>query len=343
MTGHRKCLLVTGLIALGVAGSANARELVQANPCVADVTASIHSMVSAPRASRVIQTEGYIPGRFYTQDPRAAFGIANHFQGVVSLLGEPYFVLSGGVQQTKQGHLFVVESGTAESRIVGRIDLPATENWHPGGLSRLGDLVAVPLENSPGATRSEVAFYDFSDPLSPRKLPARILRPHRGSDSVALERLEDGRFLIVINRLRNTEVHYSKSLDLSDGFGEPLEILQSPAKRLRGEGISILRQCDGKLFVLDFQNLGLVPAMLPGPNVLGLFELVGVTGSPSDRPELRRLERHLMRCGPDCNFSAAVGLAPGPSGEIRLQSSRFFRTLRGDRIRFAEFESRGSR
>src|SRR5262245_59912472 len=97
----------------------------------------------------------------------------------------------------------------AEDRVVAQIPFD-TGYSHAGGLSLTGTVLAVPLD---GEGRSQITFYDVSDPMRARRLGVvdhndtpRPSTPTEAS-AVGLGRLADGRYLMVLG------VHSSKILE----------------------------------------------------------------------------------------------------------------------------------
>jgi hypothetical protein len=150
----------------------------------------------------------------YTDTGDNGGGLDNHFQGFQRLGVPGYAVLSGGDPHAPRSHLFVMRmasrgsaamwgSNLLESSLppandvfVSRLDLNATL-WHAGGMALLGDVLAIPIENS-DAGGSRVEFLDLRDPTRPTDLGSGISRRGAKAGAVALTRMEDGRFLAAV-------------------------------------------------------------------------------------------------------------------------------------------------
>lgn len=155
-----------------------------------------------------------IPSPRYTSTPANALGRDNHFQGIQRLRLPGVAVISGGDPHTPMAHLFVVAlpsrgaaaewgSNLAEQtlpplddKVVLRLDLNATL-WHAGGMALLGDVLAIPVENSDGGG-SRIEFLNLRDPRRPTDLGSGISRPGAKAGAVALTRLPDGRYLAAV-------------------------------------------------------------------------------------------------------------------------------------------------
>jgi hypothetical protein len=348
-------VLLLALFALPPAASAAAVR-VEENPCAADLDLSLRRISSGHHSDLSLWTNGQVPGRYYTQDPRAHFGFNNHFQGVERLRDSNFMVISGGLIQEHQAQLFVAEmrsrseegdfggnldrrgSPPPEDGMISRIDFDDPAHWHAGGLARLGDVVIVPLTDDVQKVHTiSIVFYDFSDPLNPKKIATEIDRP-TGEGIVGAEKLPDGRFIVVTHYDDALHFHYSRSARLEDGFEDPVVSEKSKVSRgYYGEGIQLIRQCDGRLFYLDFNNDGAVPPLINGTDRVRLHEVLGVTGSRADRITVKLKAEIPLDCGDSCNFAAAAGITVADDHRIRIYSTYFFRNFRGTQLRFAEF------
>jgi hypothetical protein len=144
----------------------------------------------------------------------------NHFQGIARLRDGRHLVVSSGFandgKPPQSSHLFVAEmgsrsatgpwgtnltpAGTAprEDRVVAAYALDS-EYWHAGGLGRLGDLLAVPLEVDEG-TRSRVMFLRVGEtPDVLERFDFLVDREGRPGGAAALTKLPDGHYLLAVS------------------------------------------------------------------------------------------------------------------------------------------------
>jgi len=139
--------------------------------------------------------------------------------------------------------------------------------WHPGGISVVGDLVVVPVENyleRLGKRISKILFVDVSDPERPQVLEQSIDRT-RGpvvdkAGAAALVHLDDGRFLVAARSTRRLFFYPSRTTRFEDGFDESAVVvfdekqagatggLESTA--FGGSTINFLRQADGRIYLV---------------------------------------------------------------------------------------------
>jgi len=328
---------------------------VEENPCAPDIEQALRQIGNGRRSDLTLWTNGRVPGRYYTRDVRAHFGLNNHFQGVERLRDSNFMVVSGGVIQEHQAQLFVAEmrsrpeegdfgsnlsgkpaAAPPEDGMVERLDFDDPVHWHAGGLARIGDVVVVPL-SSHGENDSRIVFYDFSTPLNPVKIPTEIVQA-QGGGSVAIEKLPDGRFIVVTQIEEALQFYYSRSARLEDGFEDAVVSRRTKVKRgFHGEGIQLIRQCDGRLFYLDFDNDGPLPPLINGQDQVRLHEITGATGNRADDIVAELKSRVHLTCGGSCNFAATAGLYVGEDHRVRIYSTYFYRGVRGSQLRFAEF------
>jgi hypothetical protein len=121
----------------------------------------------------------------------------NHLQGVQRYRDFLYF--TAGDMTERVAHLFVSrlecdENGVPIGGEVAAVLCIDDENDHPGGMQRLGNVLAIAME---GRGDSSVVFLQLDDPLRPAVIRgATIRRPGlRKASAAALTRLPDGRVL----------------------------------------------------------------------------------------------------------------------------------------------------
>ena len=279
-------------------------------------TASSNGLIPKPRY-RATVTNGF-------------FGVRNHFQGIQRLPHNGYLVISGS--NNRGSELFLLrlagEEGREGATVVARIGVDS-EMGHAGGLSMVGNIMAVPLHG--GAPRNaKVVFYDFSEPEHPRKLPVEIDRPGRKASATAFARLANGHFLVAVLSAfdglpRRMDVYLSRGAALEDGFlPQPATWFVSDVQARDGQEktfaffqtINFIQQEDGRLYMVGFHNSFFVPSFLPGRDHADLYEIVfpeNTVNSPTPvlaMPSVIKVATRPMRCtGGYCNLDAAGGLS----------------------------------
>ena len=305
-------------------------------PVVDDVEAAFARI--QPRAEHVTAcTNGLIPRPLYRTSLPNFFGLRNHFQGIQRLDAPGYVAISGS---NKQGaDLFIVRlTDTAnpsdcegDGRVVARVALDPVM-WHAGGLSLLGPILAVPLHGG-APRRGQVAFYDLSDPESPRRLAVEIDRLGRKASATAVTRLSNGHVLVAVLAAydglpRRVDFYLSRTTDLNDGFApDPLLWRVSDVGARPGQdrtfahfqGVNFLRQADGRLYLVGLHNQTLGPTALPGRDYADLYEVVFPPATTEDAqpvlsmPRIIKVANRMVRCTDGfCNLNAAAGVFVDP-------------------------------
>jgi len=302
-----------------------------------------------------------------------------HFQGIQRLGHHPLLVVSGGDRKNKVSHLFLVQCDARSSwgplgsnlwkgprpptqdrlrRIIG-LD---RDHWHAGGISVLGDIIAVPLEGKEKGN-ARIVFLDLSTPTIPRWAQAAASIPcaTRSAGAVALTRTPRGHFLCAVWRDEDTKAgekagridfFLSVAAAPSDkrltAFAPHWQTLgawvyeQKPAsaspKAPHYQGISFVwdRGTD-RLFLIGTRNTRITAPIDTGEDVADLF---GVLPAPAGllTPALDYVTSVRLR-GADlfCNFAGGGGAFVSETGALALYGAFHFR---GDGIfRLSEFWS----
>jgi hypothetical protein len=296
----------------------------------------------------------------------------NHFQGIQRLKcgRDAFLAITAGDSTEVVSHVFFMKMGTRPaqgpwgsnlcwnsepSRNDGIVRVVALENrkrWHAGGVSVLGDVLAIALE---GDGSSAVAFLHIVDPLNPTFLDkAMIERTHpMKAGAVALGRLPDDRFLCVVWRedgarspVGRLDLYVSKSDSLFAGFAEPRTVRfpdnyrQILGRDPRYQSIALLHSKDSDVFLLGTENTASMAPYENGANAVDLYALDPITDSDTE------IIRHVDSCEVHapreyCNLDAAGGIyvdANESSARLHVYGGYHYRV--DETIRFAEFYGR---
>jgi len=281
---------------------------------------------------------GLIPKPLY----RAAFtnflfGLRNHFQGIQRLPDPGYVVISGSNKGISD--LFIVrlapppgsDSSTCAGAVVARIIVDDVM-WHPGGLSMLGPILAVPVFG--GTPRmAKIVFFDLSAPETPRRLPVEIMRPGRKATATALTRLPSGHVLVAVLSAfdglpRRIDFYLSRTTDLAEGFEpEPVTWRTGDVDARPGQdrsfshfqNINFVTQADGRLYLVGSHNSTAPQTFFPGRDYLDLYEVV-FPKDTIDRadpvlqpPTITKVAKRKLQCTDGyCNLDTAAGLFVDP-------------------------------
>jgi len=106
---------------------------------------------------------------------------------------------------------------------------------------------------------------------------------------------------------------------------------------VRGGNFNLLNQCDGRLFLLGFENQGYGGPSLPdGVNKAGLYEISFPSDDFSASPSVTFLDEAHFATGRYCDFDAGVGSYASFTGELLLYCAYHFKTPAGEIFKFSE-------
>lgn len=211
------------------------------NPVVSNVESKFESI--SDQASHLKARDGRLfPFLRYTRVNVAGinFGV-NHIQGIQRLRNSNYLVISAGDKVIETSHLFVARLGTRRltrywgSNILSKKDPSDVDTivqiaaldkgaWHAGGISTMGDILAIPLyQEEPG--RTKVVFLNMREPEQPTMFDNTLNRDaFRRSNAVALTKMPNGRYLCAVWREVTSkphgrlDFHLSTDNDFRNGF-----------------------------------------------------------------------------------------------------------------------------
>ena len=329
------------------------------NPAVRDVPASFRRIRQRGHYLAAWDGDKVFTKDRYTSSLQNQLGLGNHFQGLVRL--GRYIVLSGGDPHRPAGELYVVRMDSRkvtqpfrsnlwkstlppeEDLAVLRVQVDSTL-WHAGGLDASGDVVVVPLEGE--TANSRVVFYDFSDPEQPALIkPATIDRTVNKASAAALTQLDDGRFVLAVwwyPKARNFDFYVST--DLEAGWAGPVTVtLPKPTyDSVAYQCVSFVRQADGSLFLLAFENTSDQAPTNPGVDLAHLWRVTVPAGGPVNGAwpglAMEQVTWRRFNCKDrQANMDAGAGAWVDPTGELHAYSVYHWR--QDNRIHFSEFRA----
>lgn len=207
------------------------------NPCVPDVPARFNAIRDHG------EVLGFSPGTF---NFNVAYPGSNHWEGIqrLPLDSGRYFVLSkrDGSASGNVGHLVHMASRNGDglrfrsNRLSTSIAqpedtappvedravtaLPVLGGYaHGGGMQAVGNIVALPMEEGPGAGR--VAFYDYNATLTPSPF-AYVAGSTANAGTASLSKLSNGRYLLLLGQYdaKSLEVFFSSENNLRSGTNQ---------------------------------------------------------------------------------------------------------------------------
>jgi hypothetical protein len=276
----------------------------------------------------------------YTNRPLNNLGIDNHFQGIQKLPGLNNFVITGSDINEKSGDLIVINNG----EIVRRLTLEKWPYWHPGGIQVQDNILAVPVEEYKKSEISKIYFYDLADVTYPTKLPILIDIPRTKSGAVLFHRFPSGQYIIGSYNMNVVDFYFSKSTNLLDGFEniprysfdkQKFDFGGKPPFYFGAQSVNFIPQCDGKLFMVFFENTGKVTPIFSKDDRALLFSLdFKAKGNPVSLVLVKG-----FTCGKRCNFAAATGTYIN-QGKLFIYSSPHYLTFRQNLYNIREFKEK---
>ncbi|HEV8337131.1 MAG TPA: discoidin domain-containing protein [Candidatus Polarisedimenticolia bacterium] len=325
------------IVVTGTTSTGAQLEGPQSNPCVPDVPAAFARL---RHYGDTIQISHNGLASDYTQPVGTT---SHHFQGIQRLRAPGNYVAISGADPAD---LFIGVMGSrnptpgspwssnyltnlANDKLLSRT--PVTGAPHAGGLSVIGDVLAVPLQWS-GTT--QVVFYDVSNPTSIVRLPPVLSSSNDNLGAVAITKLQNGQFLLGAHDSLSPQTldwYLSTGTDLSaTGW-----TYQSRNVLIAGyQNINLINQCDGHVYMAASFDQAFGGGWLGDDRRLRLYDIAMSGTSVTNVGQIMNLQ---MQCGTDgCEFAAASGTYVAPNGNVFAYSSRGF--ISGDHINFVEFE-----
>ena len=358
-------------------------------PTVPDVTEAFESL-DTQGEDLAFWDGGLITWPRYTTAVLNLLGMENHFQGVQRLHRGYYLALSGSDMLTPPGEVMIIKLGSRPAagpfgsncdqtilpptgdKLVWCRELIDTTLNHPGGMCTVGDILVVPVEGKTGTQGiSKVLFFDVSDPENPvmlNTLVDRTLGPQMMmAGMVAMTKLNNGRFLLAVGNCNYVHFYSSRTTDIADGFdtdsvplwdSSMLQAIPGVTNFFCGSSINFLRQSDGRLFLISFNNhTWEFSAIFPFDeerNMAYLYTVDFPDDDYSQIPAITVVAEKEMNCSdaatPEesftptwrfpspCDFSAAAGAYVTPEGRLAVYSVPFY--MEAGLIRMKEFWSR---
>lgn len=334
----KKSFLLLGLLASSISWGS----------CLKDVEGSFNR-IGENVTPLSVWTHDFISSNMYMQKLSNKIGLNTHFQGLVRIPGSSKFVMSGGDFYSRTGNLFVIDfasqegkelleknfsdddtkTASEEDKFIQNVIAGSKNSWHVGGLGIMENILAVPVENALAGS-SVVDFYDLSNPENPVKLDISIIRPGFKTGSVIIFRNSENKIIVGANsdQLKLMEFFQSKTTNIQDGFEEKTRAVEMQAN---GQGSVVLNQCDGKKFLIDFNNTSPVAPIIWGKDYVRLYSFNETTF----RIEL--IGKRTFKTKRFCNFKASGTATITESGKLAIYGSHFYRHGKGKRVKLCQF------
>lgn len=249
---------------------------------------------------------------------------ATHFQGFIRTRDGKHIIVSGGDKKGQKGCVFVFKIDSVfnhrsdvtldfgsniahrlaklpeEDQLVEIVAISNGNFWHVGGISAIGDLMVVPIEDGEN-NLSRIAFYSIANPLHPIHFNhLDIERDERFGKigCAALFRLPNQYFIMAAWRDEGKvglfDIYFSKTTDINDGFHQVREeVIQVTFDKLgynskekpQYQSIQFILQSDGSIFLVGFMGKNTYPVKLNGgSNSIDVYQVMVRPQDMSDNP-----------------------------------------------------------
>ncbi len=261
-------------------------------------------------------------------------GIDNHFQGLSKT--DNAYIISGANFKNRSGDIFVLQN----DKVVNRVRVASGNNWHIGGIQASGNIVAVSLE--PYKVENQQKFsvlqlWDFSNLNNPIQIrESQIKNLPSYTPAAGILRLGNGRYLIG-QLSHNFELYLSNSANLRTGIVP--NSLRTNRVKIGGTSFSLIRQCDGKVYLITFDNdEGKIPVPVSkGKNYATLYEVGHEESLGKGIVNFRQIDRRFFYCKRKCSFRAGGSVKNLGNGSFSFISTKMFRKYASGKIYIAEF------
>lgn len=213
---------------------------------VTDLRAAYHSIPLDAQVNKVS-----LLNIFDNADEEYLVGANNHFQGMARSRDGQYIFVSGGYKKEKKSHLFILKMDSYLSNIQkpsvkqkkrqylsnsfltdqpNQMDtglnayIIDTDFWHAGGISLMGDILAVALEKN---GESRIDLLNVSDPESPTRIKTIINRRAAKAGCVSIIRLPNNHFLVAIwteKAGHRFDFYLSETTDVNSTYSGPITV-----------------------------------------------------------------------------------------------------------------------
>jgi hypothetical protein len=133
---------------------------------------------------------------------------------------------------------------------------------HAGGIQTIGNWLVVPIEGGPGDANARVLFYDLTNPASPQKASYEVTVPSETAGTVAITKVQDGKFLLIVGGANCDVLHFYLSNGTSLATDPQFELEWSVIKAAdfdwpAYQNTNLVTQADGQLYLIGLHNDGL--------------------------------------------------------------------------------------
>ncbi len=279
---------------------------------------------SLPSETKLVQR--YQPNKIfsfseYKLSATNKLGLDNHFQGLYQY--KDMIFVSGADFKKREAAFFVLKN----NKVIKRMRIGDRNLWHSGGISGSGPLVAVSLEpyKVPETKNSIIQVWNMEN----------INNPIKVQEITGLPTYTPAAGLITLpkNQLLIGQLSHKLVLHLN---GNAMELNQ---QGIGGTSFSLLRQCDGNIYLMTFSNrAGKIPVPITkGVEVAKLF-LIGHESKLSSKQTIQFVKEREFKCRRNCTFQAGASVKDLGNGKFSIISVNMFRRAVVGDIEISEFK-----
>ena len=274
----------------------------------------------------------------YSSKLNNRLGYNNHLQGIVYSPKDDLIIFTGGDIRTKSSDLYLAQKNENQKYIIKKHEkLEENIFWHPTGISIEENQLIIPISNAGSKNKKTIIkilklnFEDLSLELINDPLKS-IIKDSTSSIGTILEnnlmkifRLSDSKkiwpLIYHFDPTINSEKIFSK---YSSTFGN----------NINGQGATLVHQCDGKVFLTTFDNTSKIAPLIPGKDILSLYELL--KNNQNETYEIKRVLDKELKCEKWCNFDAGTS-AFIEEGKLGVISIHHFRSSKDNHFKIRIF------
>jgi hypothetical protein len=295
--------------------------------CLNDVVKSIQEISSEGTGFKV-PIDDFFKKHEYKNTILNRFGLDNHFQGITFLPKKDLIVISGANVNNKSASLFFI-SNKKKPQIKLRYDISIEDDlWHAGGITYSDNILILPMERFKPSYLSKIHFLSLKDidNITNAAGSVTINDNKTGSSDLIFDPKMKKNLLFAFDT-KEIRIFQSKKKSIEDGF-EQLRSIKT--KIFKGSNMKSLQQCDGKIYLADLTNTGILPPLLNAKNKLTLYSY------DHDSVSIHKVLEKNFECESYCNFRGAASLVT-EDNSLTLISSKMFRESRDNIIKFKIF------
>jgi hypothetical protein len=296
--------------------------------CLQDVVASVKG-ISTQGLEYKVPADSFFTKHEYKNTLFNCFGIDNHFQGITYFPEKELIVISGANIHNKSASLFFITNNKT-TQIKLRYDIEVEDNlWHAGGITYSDNVLILPMERFKPSYFSKIHFLQVKDIEHIVKAANSVVISDNktGASDLIFDPLIKKNLLFAFDT-NEIRIFQSKKKSIEDGFDQLRSI---KTKIFKGSNMKILQQCDGKIFLANLTNTGILPPILNAKNKMTLYSY------DDKKSTIHKVLDKNFDCDNYCNFRGAASMT-SENNSLTLISSKMYRESQDNIIKFKIFK-----